>query len=218
MGAHNVSHRVPQQYKSEQELRSYWGQFIDRLLIEEGTDCYNGTFTTCRGLQIEQKTFDDEPKADEYILDHTQKWSHALAVKVKTVHVDYRLIEQDEKLKALRDERRVAERAQNDAINAVLDSMHQGAATRACRCCKSKVAMTWTDPDGRTGKLRSATCPVCRTGSMLLKGEEAAITRAKTALPKVELKLAARDKDLRDKLKAKGTPVEYWYVAGWAAS
>lgn len=218
MGSHSVSHRVPQQYKTEQDLRGYWRQYIDRLTIEEGTDCYNGTFTTCRGLKVETKVFEDEVKADEYILERTQKWEHALAVRVNTVHYDYSQVEKDEKLQALRSEKREADRHQSNVAHAVLMNMHKGAATRTCRCCKSKISMSWTEEGSGVIVFQSATCPVCKAGSMLLKGELAAISKAKAPLHKLELKVADREKAVREKLKANGKAVEYWYVAGWAAS
>lgn len=217
MGSHSVSHRVPKDVKTESELRKYWDRYMEQDRYENGTDPYSGTFSTTRGLIVKTQVFESEAKADEYILERTQKWEAAMAVRVKVVEVDYRLIEADEKLKALKEEQHQAERAEMLALGEVRSGMCKGAATRACRNCGSKIAMRWTEADSKAYAFRDGTCPVCKKGSLFLKGEQVILTRARNVTLKAQEKTADRKKALHDKLAAKQAASEFWYVAGWAA-
>ena len=219
MGAHNVSHRVPKDVQTPEQLRKYWPGLVSELLHEHGHDTYNGTLSTCSGLTIDQsKVFDNEQAADEYILERTHKWDNAMAVKVKTAHIDMRAIEADPKAKALRDELNKALVEQSQTRQRVLLGMSEGAATRSCPVCKSKIAMTFVNGAGAAVKFQSGTCPVCREGSLLLKGEKAQLERVDKAVKKVQAKQIELQQALVAKAQAKAPPVEFWYIAGWAAN
>lgn len=62
--------------------RAYNARVRD-LTEEFGTDAYNGTFSTLRGLTVSDKLFDSYQEAETYVADNTAKWENALAVKYK---------------------------------------------------------------------------------------------------------------------------------------
>lgn len=85
MGSHNTSHTFDGALTPTQ-LREAFLELQEQLVIEYGTDPYNGTFSTCDGLLIdESKVFDSEREADEYALQHAEKWGPAVAVRARQV-------------------------------------------------------------------------------------------------------------------------------------
>ena len=74
------------------EIKKEFKEYVEECIYEYGHSCYNGTFSTCSGLTITVKTFEDEREARDYILDHTEKWEDALAVTIKSDKGDYTLI------------------------------------------------------------------------------------------------------------------------------
>lgn len=74
------------------EIKKEFKEYVEELIYDYGHDPYNGTFSTCSGLTITSKTFENENEARDYILDHTEKWGDALAVTIKSDKGDYTLI------------------------------------------------------------------------------------------------------------------------------
>ena len=67
---------------TKEELRKTYFEYIQRLKREYGHNGYNGTLSTCSGLQISDQKFPDRHSAEEYLMDNTQKWGDAIAVKL----------------------------------------------------------------------------------------------------------------------------------------
>lgn len=89
MGAHNVAATFDGQLSKEQ-LRDQFRALQDQMTTEYGTNPYNGTFSTCNGLIIDdKKTFEKVNEADDYALDRAEKWGPACAVKLKRDGVMY---------------------------------------------------------------------------------------------------------------------------------
>lgn len=66
------------------ELIKKYNEYIEELQSEHGSNAYNGTLTTCNGLDVNTtKIFDSYEEADSYIADTQQKWEAALAVKYR---------------------------------------------------------------------------------------------------------------------------------------
>ena len=74
------------------EVEKEFNEYVEECLYEYGHSCYNGTFSTCDGLKVSSKVFEDEKEARDYILKNTEKWGYALAVTVKIDKGDYTLI------------------------------------------------------------------------------------------------------------------------------
>jgi hypothetical protein len=72
------------------ELRRQYDAYITDTLHEHGTDAYNGTLTTTSGLLVddEDRVFDTEQAAYEYVINNTQKWQEARAVKFRDVRTE----------------------------------------------------------------------------------------------------------------------------------
>jgi preprotein translocase subunit SecA len=68
---------------SVNDLRKQYNSRVEDLSVEYGTNAYNGTFTTLNGIEIEDRTFDTEREADEYLNSKAMKWQNAIAVKYK---------------------------------------------------------------------------------------------------------------------------------------
>lgn len=217
MGSHSVTHSVPASIVTREQLKSYWSSYISDLISEHGTDPYNGTFSTTRGLQISNEVFTDSSAAETYILERTQKWENALAVRVKEKQVDYRVLQQDAAVKASAELLRQVETESAKVLREVAAKLSDKP-FRNCPCCKSKIAMVFTRTDGTKVELRSGKCPVCQNGSLLTKTESAIVARARGAQAKAQAKdLGVRNK-VSERLAKKLTAKEFWFVGGWAAS
>lgn len=70
------------------ELRRQYEARLVELTYEYGHDAYNGTLATTSGLVIDDKTFDSRQAAEEYVMNNTQKWEAARAVKVKDIRTE----------------------------------------------------------------------------------------------------------------------------------
>jgi hypothetical protein len=70
------------------ELRLQYDAYINDLLHEHGADAYNGTLTTTSGLIIEDRFFDTEKAAYDHVINNTQKWQEARAVKFRDVRTE----------------------------------------------------------------------------------------------------------------------------------
>lgn len=73
---------------NETELRRQYEVRLGELTYEHGHDAYNGTLATTNGLVIDTKTFDSRQAAEEYVMNNTQKWEAARAVKVKDIRTE----------------------------------------------------------------------------------------------------------------------------------
>jgi hypothetical protein len=87
MGSHFSSTTFDGKLNST-ELRRQYDAYITELLHERGTDAYNGTLTTTSGLIIEDRVFDTEQAASDYVASNTQKWQEARAVKFRDVRTE----------------------------------------------------------------------------------------------------------------------------------
>lgn len=84
MGSHNVYHEFDGKLTPAQ-LKEAYDALVSSLRYEYGSDPYNGTFTTCDGLVITDRTFKTTAEADEWLLDNTQKWGVAKAAKAEDI-------------------------------------------------------------------------------------------------------------------------------------
>lgn len=93
MGSHNIGFKLPKtKFPTEQSVREWYKGAVTAATSEYGTDPYNGTISTTKGIRFNSSAFDDENKADKFILDNTEKWSHVLAVTLKDSTGEYWLV------------------------------------------------------------------------------------------------------------------------------
>lgn len=81
MGACSVAVAFPGNL-TEAEVEKRYTELVRQQTVEYGTDPYNGTFATLPSLTIYTgKRFENFITADDYCLEHSEKWENAVAVK-----------------------------------------------------------------------------------------------------------------------------------------
>ena len=69
--------------EDEKKLHKWFANYQKELTYEYGHDTYNGTMSNSHGLSVDtSKMFKTEDEAHDYIIDKTEKWGAALAVRV----------------------------------------------------------------------------------------------------------------------------------------
>jgi hypothetical protein len=69
--------------EDKKQLKDQYDALVESALYDHGHAGYTGSFAESPGLTILEKEFEDEDKAEEYILDHCCKWENSLAARVK---------------------------------------------------------------------------------------------------------------------------------------
>lgn len=84
MGAHNLEVYWPGKL-TPAEIRTRFDAMIREDLYEHGHDAYSGSWGTLHGgVEIETRApFATVKEARDYVLAHTHKWEHALAVQFR---------------------------------------------------------------------------------------------------------------------------------------
>jgi hypothetical protein len=66
------------------ELEKAYNDRVESLRDEYGSNAYNGTFSTLRGIHVEtRRVFETQREADDYLDGVCEKWGNAVAVKYK---------------------------------------------------------------------------------------------------------------------------------------
>jgi hypothetical protein len=60
-------------------------EIIDQAAHDYGHAGYSGSFAECPGARIENKAFPTFGDAEEWLVEHAQKWEAAVLVQVETV-------------------------------------------------------------------------------------------------------------------------------------
>jgi len=68
---------------TQKELEQRYKNRVDELTDEYGSNAYNGTFSTLRGLHVETRVFETQRSAEDYLDTVCEKWGNAIAVKYK---------------------------------------------------------------------------------------------------------------------------------------
>ena len=97
MGAHNEIRIVPKsQIRSIKKLRQWWDSAVDHDQWENGHSAYSGGIGTFgHGFNLshlKDKPFSSRCIAEDYILDHHEKWQSALVVTFKEKGKQYWMI------------------------------------------------------------------------------------------------------------------------------
>lgn len=91
MGAHDIFMTVKGD-KTEEEVKARYYERKEDDRDYYGNDPYNGTFSTLGGIDIRSLSFSTRDEAEEYILNKTDKWGNAIAVRVINDAENYWLI------------------------------------------------------------------------------------------------------------------------------
>jgi hypothetical protein len=70
---------------SRAEVREKFEEMIADFYQSDGNDSYNGTFTTCSGLNIRDNKFDSQQAATAWLEENAQKWEEVLAVRFQAI-------------------------------------------------------------------------------------------------------------------------------------
>jgi len=65
------------------ELEKAYNSRVESLRDEYGSNAYNGTFSTLRGITVGNRVFETQREADDYLDGVCEKWGNAVAVKYK---------------------------------------------------------------------------------------------------------------------------------------
>lgn len=220
MGSHNVS--VSFKDMPESELRKAFREAQDDATREHGTDPYNGTISTLRGLSIDtSRVFDTEEDAERYVLDRTEKWGNGLAVRVRDrvkptkAAFDEFMARHSKSAAPLTTERHQLfgeiQTKREEAHVAALDKARAAKARHlGCGSCSSKIAIE---------HVKGTKCPVCGTFAVGLSGGQAkSIGRLLAKVEKINDKLKALDEKRAAFAAGKPGKGTYWFIGGWAAS
>ena len=83
MGASNLEH-VLDGTLTPADIKK-WFDETSRTAAYESGHSYSGDWNMMTGVKVETAhVFPNENAASEYVLDHTEKWKHALAVKFES--------------------------------------------------------------------------------------------------------------------------------------
>lgn len=91
MGATNIEIKLPKaKYPTRSSVQIWYTNAVQQATREYGTDCYNGTISTTRGITFEEGTaFSDYGTAVNYTCDRTKKWGPVLAVTLTEKGKDF---------------------------------------------------------------------------------------------------------------------------------
>jgi hypothetical protein len=81
MGASNIEFKLPKsKFPTEQSVMKWYNEAVQEATLEYGRDAYNGTISTTRGITFFYPAFDNEEKANEFVLERSEKWGKMAAV------------------------------------------------------------------------------------------------------------------------------------------
>jgi len=93
MGSHSLEMEI--KAKNSEQLKKKFYKIKDQCTREYGTDPYNGTWSTIPGVKIISDPFPEmkswtkkkKYKVIDYLLNHSEKWENALAVKTRNSYL-----------------------------------------------------------------------------------------------------------------------------------
>jgi len=83
MGATDISFKLKKEkFPNTEALTKWYRDAVDEATREYGTDAYNGTISTTRGIRVLSTVFKTETEAYNFFEETCQKWGPVLAVTV----------------------------------------------------------------------------------------------------------------------------------------
>jgi hypothetical protein len=161
-------------------------------------DGYSGDWQTIPDVKFhDHKVFLDIDEASNYCLDNAEKWSHAIAVKIKEANIEK--LKENKKYKALMEKINVAAKEIKAAEDAPL--IFKGKFI-TCHECKSKLATEFMK--------NWYSCKLCQQNLRPVK-----LLDKIAKLNEKLTKLVAQRDELAN-IEAEKGEVK-WYISGWAA-
>lgn len=83
MGASTIQFKLAQAgCKTAADLQDWYKRQVEAARVEHGSDPYNGTISTTRGLVLNNSSFTNHDEALDYIFDRTDKRGPVMAVEL----------------------------------------------------------------------------------------------------------------------------------------
>jgi hypothetical protein len=179
--------------ETPEEIRKEFYAKQEELCEEQGRDAYAGHLGICPGLDIEDKVFNSEQEAEEYLEDNCIKWENALAVSYKQAGQVA-----DAAGKKLKErQRKLQQQIDSFPAERLADIKAAKSKTIGCKCCGSAISRAY---------LRTIRCPVC-SDSFFTKTDNARLTR-----------MGKRLRDLQRIPVSKKAGVRKQYIIGGACA
>lgn len=187
----------------EKTLTKKFSELQESRSYDNGSDAYAGHIGIARGLTISSKSFKNISEAEEYVQNHAQKWSSAIAVKVGDFSKIFPVTAGEKKeVQKLADMQKKFDNWESDLIERVKKSK---SAHRGCKHCGSKIAVKY---------VKTSHCPVCSD----MKFIETDTDRKNYEFLRNNLK-AQKDKvNILSKKYDEKNKNNFWYVGAWCAS
>jgi len=221
MGAHFSSHIFPA--CSEAELQKKFDDLIERLRDENGSDGYNGSFTTChQGLHICRESFDTVELASAWLDEHAEKWGAVLAVKVGEFASAFPATKAAKELEQRFND--LSKELESFYPDILARAHKQASSTKKCTSCGSSIAvkhlytheLKYIDRMDRHVFRGSdlVTCPVCHNNLLETETDKKRLASLKERHAELSKRVSeAKEARLNDP-KAKAAK---WVLGGWCA-
>ena len=196
---------------SETDLKKAFTDYRKDKLEEFGNDSYGGHMGLVQGLRIIDKTFATSYEAADWIADHQQKYSPAIAVKIGDFKNSFYSKPAVAKLVASM----VELQAELSSFNTDILKRAKAAKStmRGCKHCESRINITKFNPVDDSHNMSKVTdCPVCGENLLVTDTDTARYVRTKAKWKELSLKLAELEKNV-DTIKE-----PKWFVGAWCAS
>lgn len=193
-------YEVMRGHHTEEEVRDFYKSTLDEMKYDSGRGDYAGNWTSCSGFRIRSEVFKDIYEAENWLVDHADKYGAVLAVRYgnmrpfpssaaeKKIVADY-----------------VAIKKRIESFNEELVSKVRSGKTalRACPHCESKIA---------TRFIHSIICPVCEHDFISTDTSRKQLAALKAKMNCLETKYREAKKKADDKAGTCG-----WMMGAWCS-
>lgn len=185
------------------ELQKRFKDHQEGMCSDRGQDTYAGHIGIVNGLSITSQVFKDSKAGEEWLVNNTQKWESAKAVKVGDFSKVFPVTAAEKKLNdtytALKDEI-------TNWDSSIIKRVKAGkSAQKGCDKCGSKISIKY---------ISHANCPVCGDSKFLKTAtDDKKLSGMQVKLKDMEAKISVAKKKYEK--NAKDT---YWLVGAWCAS
>lgn len=234
MGACFNYNHVP--YCPPAELKEWFKRHVENLRYDKGHDGFNGTFSTCHGLNITQQKFKTEQEAYNFVSNNTDKRDAVMAVTVGDVSRVFPHTKADlallGRLTTTRGE------YENFEVDVLARAQAQKSAKKTCSHCGSSISLQHLLPvkEWKAAKVKNdvyalpgftnwrgnlqqvfyrgpCDCPVCGKNLLITDTDKKRLARLGELLRELETKY----REAKNAWDAKNPNQGYWFIGSWCA-
>ena len=185
------------------ELQRHFKKHQEYMCTERGQDPYAGHIGIANGLSITSQVFKDTKAADDWLVNNTQKWESAKAVKVGDFGKVFPVTAGEKKMNeayiALKNE------ITNWDTNIIKRVKAGKSAQKGCDKCGSKISIK---------HISHVNCPVCGDFKFLKTAtDDKKFAGMQIKLKEMEIKISGAKKKYDTNAK-----YTFWLVGAWCAS